>query len=163
VPCPALTTWVTCLGVLFCPVFSSSSVTDLTTRQRIHHLEFLQLNRRAVVIGVIVIVWFLRVCDNLCPLRLCDLVDPATKISQDSQRPSRLTARAKIIPWTVDPTFEVCSQRCSVSGKEHCSVGVYFHVFKWWTIPDSCFADRLHWSRECGDDLSHHRLPGNPE
>ena len=81
-PCPALTTWVTCLGVLFCPVFSSSSVTDLTTRQRIHHLEFLQLNRRAVVIGVIVIVWFLRVCDNLCPLRLCDLVDPATKISK---------------------------------------------------------------------------------
>ena len=113
----------------FCPVFSSSSVTDLTTRQRIHHLEFLQLNRRAVVIGVIVIVWFLRACDNLCPLRLCDLVDPATKIFQDSQRPSRLPVRAKIIPWTVNPTFEVYSQRCSVSGKEHCSIGVYFHVF----------------------------------
>ena len=82
VGCPALTTWVTCLGILFCPGFSSSSVTDLTTRQRIHHLEFLQLNRRAVIIGVIVIVWFLCVSDNLRPLRLCDLVDPATKISK---------------------------------------------------------------------------------
>ena len=60
-----LTIWVTCFWTCVCLVFGSLSVADMTTRQRIHHRELLQLNSRAVVIGMIVIVWFLRACDNL--------------------------------------------------------------------------------------------------
>ena len=63
---------VTCFAFCVCLVIRFSSVTDLTIRQRIYHLEFLQLNRRAVVIGMIVIVWFLRVCDSSDQCRLCD-------------------------------------------------------------------------------------------
>ena len=54
-----LSCWSCDLESLFSPLFSSPQVVTLQTRERIHPLQLLQLDRRAVVIAVIIIAWFL--------------------------------------------------------------------------------------------------------